>query len=225
MFAMFALAHVVADFVLQPYWLVQRKRRWDGLAIHGGLVLLCMALLVVADRRAAAYWPAMLIITAIHVGIDRWKVQRGDRLFQHPIGPFLLDQVLHIITLAVVLSWWAPASSVWSLAGSPLAGLAVFGAAYVIAACATPIGIMIWLDPSFAQAALAGEARLRSMGVGILVVTATVFAGVAALPMTLFGYALVTRHPSSVHPLDTPRGLLATVFIAATLGALLAGLR
>ena len=30
MFYLFLLAHLVADFVLQPYWLVVRKRRWEA---------------------------------------------------------------------------------------------------------------------------------------------------------------------------------------------------
>ncbi len=35
MLYLFLFAHLVADFVLQPFWLVQRKRHWDGLLIHG----------------------------------------------------------------------------------------------------------------------------------------------------------------------------------------------
>ena len=31
MFYLFLFAHLVADFALQPFWLVLRKRHWDGL--------------------------------------------------------------------------------------------------------------------------------------------------------------------------------------------------
>ena len=54
MFYLFLLAHLVADFVLQPYWLVVRKQRWDGLLLHGGIVLACMLLLPLADSAALA---------------------------------------------------------------------------------------------------------------------------------------------------------------------------
>ena len=103
MFYLFLLAHLVADFVLQPYWLVVRKQRWDGLLIHGGIVLVCMLLLPLADAAALALWPAMLAITAVHIAADWWKVRYGGRIPGPPIGPFLLDQLIHVTTLCVVL--------------------------------------------------------------------------------------------------------------------------
>lgn len=222
MFYLFLLAHLVADFMLQPYWLVQRKRRWDGLLIHGGAVLACMLLLALADARTLALWPAMLGITAVHVAADWWKVNYGDHLSAIPIIPFLLDQVIHISTLCVALSLALPPEQVWTLAGSPIAHTAVYAAAYVVTAFAAPIGVMIWLDPAFKHIALAGRARLRSLLAGTLVISLTVFGGVVALPATLLGLAVVTRAPRSVHPLDQQAGLLAVLCIAATLGVLLA---
>ena len=64
MLYLFLFAHLVADFVLQPFWLVQRKKGWDGLLIHGGIVLACMLLLPLAERATLALLPAMLAITA-----------------------------------------------------------------------------------------------------------------------------------------------------------------
>src|SRR4051794_33539516 len=130
MFYLFVLAHLVADFMLQPYWLVVRKRRWDGLLIHGGIVLACMLLLPLADRSALALWPVMLGITAVHIVADGGKVRFGNRIPGPPIGPFLLDQVVHLITLSVALSLALPAQKVWSLAASPAAHLALIAAAY-----------------------------------------------------------------------------------------------
>ena len=80
MFYLFLLAHLVADFVLQPYWLVVRKRRWDGLLLHGGIVLACMLLLPLADAAALALWPVMLAITAVHIVADWLKVHHGGRI-------------------------------------------------------------------------------------------------------------------------------------------------
>lgn len=222
MLYLFLFAHLVADFVLQPFWLVLRKRHWDGLLIHGAIVLVCMLMLPLLDRTALMLWPVMLGITAIHVGADWWKVHHGDCIPGPPIGPFMLDQLIHIATLCGALSLALPAAQVWSAAGSPAAQLALYGSVYLIAACATPIGVMVWLDPAFASAALSGAARLRSMVAGVAIVTLTLFGGLLALPTTLLGVFVMARHPRSTHPLDLPAGLLVVLGIGATLGAALA---
>jgi hypothetical protein len=222
MFYLFLLAHLVADFVFQPYWLVVRKRRWDGLLIHSGVVLACMLLLPLADRSALQLWPAMLGITVVHMAADWWKVHYGDRIPGPPIGPFLLDQVIHVITLAAALSLTLSASQVWTLEASPASHIALIAAAYIVAACATPIGVMIWLDPAFTNAALAGGARLRSLLTGAAVVSLTLFGGLLALPATLIGVTLIARHPRSTHPLDMPAGVLAVLCVGAAVGTALA---
>lgn len=222
MLYLFLLAHLVADFVLQPYWLVVRKQRWDGLLIHVGIVLGCMLALPLADGAALALWPAMLAISVVHLGTDWLKVHHGDRIPGPPIIPFLLDQVVHVVTLCAALSLALPAEQVWTLAGSPFAYNAVVAAAYIAAACAAPIGVMVWLDPAAEHAALAGGARIRSLLASAGVVSLMLLAGVLALPATLLGLVVVARHPLSPHPLDRPAGLLMVVSVAAALGAVLA---
>lgn len=220
MFYLFLLAHLVADFMLQPYWLVARKRYWYGLAIHCGVVLACMGALVLLDP-AAALWPAMLAITAVHFAADWWKVNYGYLIPGPPIVPFLVDQVIHLATLAAALSLALPQAQVWSLAGSPAARLAVYACAYIAALLAAPIGVMVWLDPASERQALAGRARARALLAGAAVLTLTLVAGAVALPATLLGLALVTRRPRSAHPLDSAEGLLAVLCVAGALGALL----
>jgi hypothetical protein len=222
MLYLFLFAHLVADFVLQPYWLVMRKRRWDGLLIHVAVVLACMLLLPLLDRSTLALWPAMLGIATVHLAADRWKVRYGHHIPGPPIGPFLLDQAIHIATICAALRLTLPAAQVWSLASSPLAQLALYGTAYIIAAFATPIGVMIWLDPAFSNAALSGGARVRSLLAGVSVVSLTLFGGVLALPATLIGAAVAARRPQSAHPLDMPTGMLAVICVSAALGTVLA---
>jgi len=228
MFYLFLLAHLVADFILQPYWLVVRKRRWDGLLIHSGTVLACMLALPLVDRAALALWPAMLGIAALHCVADWWKVRYGDRVPGPPIVPFLLDQLIHVATLVLALSLALPAAQVWVIAASPAALPAIWMAAYVVAACATPIAVMIWLDPLAQHAALAGRARLRSLLAGVGMVSLILLGGQLALPATLFGLAVIARRDTSSraaavpsHPLDTPVGLLTVLCVGATLGAAL----
>lgn len=217
----FLLAHLVADFVLQPLWLVNRKQRWDGLLIHGGIVLACMLLLPFADATIWPLWPMMLAITAIHIGADWWKVRYSHWLPGPAIVSFMFDQVVHITTIVAVLSLTLPAECVWTAKASVAGHISLYTGVYVIAAFAVPIAVMIWLDPTFAHVARAGAARLRSFIASAIVVSLVLSGSVLALPPILLGLAVVMRYPASAHPLDMPFGLLTTLSIAATLASLL----
>lgn len=221
MFYLFLLAHLIADFVLQPLWLVLRKKRWDGLCMHGGVVLGWMLLIPLVEPRALGLWPAMLAITAIHIGADRWKVKYADKIIRPPVVPFLLDQVIHVTTLAVVLSFALPVEQVWSLQSTPAALPALYASIYIIAAFATPIGVMVWLDPIFSHAILAAKARTRSFVAGTAITSLALFGGSLALPATLIGLAVATQRPRSLHPLDRPLGLMVVACVAALLGAVM----
>ncbi|NTU83179.1 MAG: DUF3307 domain-containing protein [Chloroflexales bacterium] len=222
MFFLFLLAHLVADFALQPLWLVRRKRSWDGLWLHVGVVLACMLALAVVEPAARGLWPAMLGISAVHLGVDRWKVRHADRLFRPPFVPFLMDQAMHLITIAAALSLALPAGQVWSPAASGLAWPAIYLSGYIVAALAAPIALIVLLDPSFQHAEHAARARARSLVAALAVLTLAIVAGPAALPLTLAGLALAARRPASAHPLDAPAGLIAVAIVASSTGAMLA---
>lgn len=221
MFYLFLFAHLVADFVLQPYWLVRRKRQWDGLLIHVGIVLVCMLALIAVEPQAAQLWPMMLAVSAVHLAADRWKVRHADALFRPPFVPFMLDQLIHVGTLAFALSLALPAAQVWSLDASPLALPALVASGYLVAALAAPIGMIVLLDPGFVHAERALPARLRCLVAAVAVLTLALLAGPAALPITLAGIALAVHYPGSGHPLDTPTGLFAVTIGAAAMGAAL----
>lgn len=221
---LFLFAHLLADFALQPYWLVMRKRRWDGLAIHGGVVLVCMLALGLIDSTLLALWPAMVGIAMVHVFADWWKVHRADRVLKPAIVPFLLDQVIHASTLIVALSMVAPQQIIWTITW-PHAALALYVAAYIVAGLAVPIGIMVWRDPSFAHASLAPMARLRSFAIGAAGVSLMLFAGPLALPIGLGGLLAVTPRRSLQHPLDRAEGRFLVLFLAALCGTIVLVLR
>jgi hypothetical protein len=224
MFYLFLFAHLVADFALQPLWLVRRKRGWDGLLIHVGVVLACMLALIPFEPAAAPLWPAMLAISAAHLAADRWKVRHADALLRPPVVPFLLDQAIHLAVLAAALSLALPPAEVWGLRATPLAVPALYASGYLAATLATPIALIVLLDPGFAHAACAARARLRCLLAAATVLTLALLAGPAALPATLAGLALVARRPASAHPLDTPGGLLAVALAAALTGVGIAAL-
>jgi hypothetical protein len=220
MFALFLLAHLVADFALQPLWLVQRKQRWDGLLIHVGIVLLCMLALALMESAVLALWPAMLAITLVHLAADWWKVRYGHHVGGPPIIAFMLDQAIHLATLALVLNFAAPFEQVW---GVHLASAlpALYAAGYVVVAVAAPIALMVWLDPQFQYTASAARARLRCLFVGAGVLTLVLFGGMFALPITLLGLVLIVQQTATMHPLDSLRGRIALLAIAATIGTAL----
>lgn len=221
MFYLFLLAHLVADFILQPYWLVKRKNRVSGLAMHCGIVLASMALIPLVEPAAVSLWPAMLAITAVHFAADWWKVQHGHRIPGPPIVPFLVDQLIHLATLTLVLGSALPMAQLWSVGSSAMANEAIIASAYVVAAFAGPIAVMIWLDPRFDHLALAGRARIRSFVAAIGVVSLMLVSGALALPAALIGVTVATYRPRSPHPLDAPVGMLTVMAIAALLGTLL----
>lgn len=218
---LFLLAHLVADFVLQPLWLVRRKQHWNGLCLHAALVLLCMLALIPLEPATHALWPAMLGIGLVHLAADRWKVRYADSMLRPPIVPFLLDQCIHLGTIIVALKLSLPATQIWSLHSSPLAVPALYAICYLLAACAAPIALIVAFDPTFQHAQQAAAARTRSLLIAVVVISLALFAGPLALPATLVGLVVVTRRPASAHPLDTPGGLLAVLMIAALLGAIL----
>lgn len=99
-FALLLLAHVMADFVLQPARMVRGKvtGQVGWMLAHGAVVALTAALaLGVQDARAVLVIGAL---TLAHLGIDVVKVTLGGRV--SPVTGFLADQAAHLATLGIV---------------------------------------------------------------------------------------------------------------------------
>jgi len=92
------IAHVAADFMLQPsFWVadrLQKKIRSPYLYLHI-LVVSGLAWIFAWDLTA---WPLILFIGSTHLLVDLWKSYRPDTT-----GAFLADQATHLILL--VLAW------------------------------------------------------------------------------------------------------------------------
>ena len=119
------VAHLVADFPLQPGWMIRRKRQPTVLALHA---------LVVAATAALALggWPGalLLILVGTHLAMDAIKVY----LLKDSLRSFTLDQVVHLaVILALALAfpralaqgWWAALPG--NLAAAYLIGLCLLG--------------------------------------------------------------------------------------------------
>ena len=97
------LAHLTADFLLQPDWLIRTKLRhhW-GVLLHGGIVGLTAFLF------AAPYLSNPLVVTLlaaaamIHIFQDKAKLLITVQAERNHLGTCLLDQFLHILAMGVV---------------------------------------------------------------------------------------------------------------------------
>jgi hypothetical protein len=95
------LAHLVADFILQPYQLVKLKTRPIGLGIHAGIHSVLTVLLV------APFMPRWVIIVpalgVVHYFVDQAKVAAGVDDGPASFAVFLADQVVHVGALAAAV--------------------------------------------------------------------------------------------------------------------------
>jgi hypothetical protein len=103
MFWSLILAHFLADYPLQPYRLVIAKRQTAGLLLHVFIHLVTMLVLIGPAR--SYLWPFLLVIAVSHFVIDVFKNWVGKVRPAMVIGPYLLDQLLHILVLIVVTAW------------------------------------------------------------------------------------------------------------------------
>jgi hypothetical protein len=99
MFWTLLLAHFVADYPLQPYWMVKAKQNPWVLGLHASIHLATMLLLVGPGR--AATWPLLLLVAIVHFLIDAVKNEVTRRKPSWVVIPYLVDQGVHYITLGL----------------------------------------------------------------------------------------------------------------------------
>jgi len=101
-FAALLFAHVLADFVLQTGWMIDRKRRPGVMLAHAAIVL---ATAQAALGQLAA--PEILALATAHLLIDAIKTYGKF----NGLTAFLTDQAAHLFTLAAVAAY---APHLWS---------------------------------------------------------------------------------------------------------------
>ena len=103
MFWYLVLAHLIADYPLQPTWMVSNKTRWMVLALHA-LVHFAVGLIVVGSARLII-WPQLLVLALLHLVIDTGKNSLNKLQPKWVIMPYLLDQFLHFVAMGVIGVW------------------------------------------------------------------------------------------------------------------------
>jgi hypothetical protein len=127
MFWILFLAHLIADYPLQPDRLVVAKKHLQGLTVH--IAIHWVTMLFLTWPVQAIIWPYILAVAVLHFGIDYFKVVLGHKRPQWVIGPYLWDQPLHWISLLIAGFWmsqttdlsvWEPFSAWWIYAAGLL---------------------------------------------------------------------------------------------------------
>ncbi len=88
-------AHMLADFIFQPDWMVAQKRRPSILLLHA---------VIVFALTATALGGSLLLAAAVglaHLAIDAVKVYATPRRHRDRLWPYLGDQSAHLITIAL----------------------------------------------------------------------------------------------------------------------------
>jgi hypothetical protein len=101
------LAHLLGDFVFQPSKLVIWKisSKW-GILVHCIVHFILLALLFAPFLLSGDlhFLTAILFVTACHFFIDNAKISY-DLRHNNKVGPFLIDQLLHFIAIALAASF------------------------------------------------------------------------------------------------------------------------
>ncbi|MBV2360670.1 DUF3307 domain-containing protein [Thalassococcus sp. CAU 1522] len=98
-FTALLLAHVLADFVFQPDWMVARKGNVFILLLHAAIVL------VFSTAALGGIWEVALVVATAHLAIDAIKAWALPRTFT----AFAIDQSAHVATIAAAAYYWSGA--------------------------------------------------------------------------------------------------------------------
>jgi len=116
MFWQLLLAHFLADYPLQPRWLLAAKQRLWGLLLHVTIHFLT-ALLLVGDVRWKLL-PPLVSLALVHFVIDLTKYRLAVTRPAWVRLPYLIDQLLHVVTILGTAGWIA---ATLAPAGAPAA--------------------------------------------------------------------------------------------------------
>jgi len=101
------LAHILGDFVLQPYnWVKdkeEKKHRSIYLYLHAMVHAVTLLVVLGFDKK---YWLGVVIIVSTHLIIDWIKVSIESKAYSRWL--FAVDQLAHLTVIAFVVHWYEP---------------------------------------------------------------------------------------------------------------------
>ena len=103
------LAHAIGDFLFQPYKWVQHKEthKHKSKYLYWHILIHMVALIVILQFNFK-YWLALIIIPVSHYIIDVIKLHLNTKM--NPRVLFGLDQLAHLIVIALVVKIYTPYS-------------------------------------------------------------------------------------------------------------------
>ena len=101
------MAHFIADYPLQPNWMARNKRRPHVILGHISIHFLVMILL--AGEARNTLWPYLLALALAHLCIDIGKETVHQLRPRWVIGPYVIDQLVHYVTIILTGVWIARA--------------------------------------------------------------------------------------------------------------------
>lgn len=120
------LGHIIGDFLLQPGRLVVAKREGaPGLVLH--TLVVGLSTLAVVSGSLVTDWAPAVLVTGLHLVIERITIATYTRTPTRGLFTFLMDQAMHALSIALVV--WLSGRMSASAPGS------VFGVAL------SPVGI------------------------------------------------------------------------------------
>ena len=100
MFWYLFFAHLAADFPLQTYWMAVNKTRTNILFLHVSIhFLVYLFIVALVDFQL---WPYVLALAIIHFLIDSGKNYISKLRPNWVIATYLLDQLIHIISIVLI---------------------------------------------------------------------------------------------------------------------------
>lgn len=95
------LAHLFADFILQPNKLIRFKTKspW-GVALHVGIFFVAAVIFLFPYITYWQVWAVIAGISIIHYAADQIKVYTESKKETFPL-PFIADQIIHLLSLVI----------------------------------------------------------------------------------------------------------------------------
>lgn len=104
MFYYLLLAHLLADYPLQPTWMVTQKNRRGVVILHASIHLL-LGLIIIwlfSSASVKTIWPYLLFLAVVHLLIDLSKIKLSRIRPDWVKVPYLLDQLMHILSIIFI---------------------------------------------------------------------------------------------------------------------------